>query len=57
MRFSEGTAASGTQYSSDPWHLVDRHLHENLAAAELTLTDNLLDELGAIGEEDLQRGR
>jgi pyridoxine 4-dehydrogenase len=33
------------------------HLHENLAAAELTLTDNLLDELGAIGEEDLQRGR
>jgi pyridoxine 4-dehydrogenase len=31
------------------------HLHENLAAAALTLTDNILDELGAIGGEDLQR--
>jgi pyridoxine 4-dehydrogenase len=33
------------------------HLHENLAATELALTDAILAELGAIGEEDLQRGR
>jgi pyridoxine 4-dehydrogenase len=31
------------------------HLHENLAAAALTLTDNILDKLGAIGGEGLQR--
>jgi len=31
------------------------HLHENLAAAKLTLTDSILDELGAIGGAGLQR--
>ena len=32
------------------------HLHENLAAAELALTDVIFAELGAIDPEDLQRG-
>jgi pyridoxine 4-dehydrogenase len=32
------------------------HLHENLAATELALTDVILAELGAIDEEGLQRG-
>jgi pyridoxine 4-dehydrogenase len=31
------------------------HLHENLAAAELALTDSILDKLGAIDGEGLQR--
>jgi pyridoxine 4-dehydrogenase len=31
------------------------HLHQNLAAAELTLQDSILDEIGAIGGEGLQR--
>jgi pyridoxine 4-dehydrogenase len=33
------------------------HLHENLAAAALTLTDTILDKLGAIDGEGLQRAR
>jgi aryl-alcohol dehydrogenase-like predicted oxidoreductase len=32
------------------------HLHENLAATELALTDVIFAELGAIDPEDLQRG-
>jgi aryl-alcohol dehydrogenase-like predicted oxidoreductase len=31
------------------------HLHENLAAAELALSDTILAELGAIDGEGLQR--